>query len=109
MTEDIDPQDRPVPIKEVWRCDKCLLVQFATDDPRCRRCKHHRSSVAQTTEVPGQERTEDSGLVAIQRELAEQGKALERVERRIRQLEVDSVQRLQGIPRERREPEELVN
>jgi hypothetical protein len=95
--------------KKVWRCEKCSLVQFLEKDLRCRRCRSVCDSrVAQAAEAG---RAEDAGLAALQREVAEQGKILERLESRIRRVEVESLQRLQGTTQERRETgrEELVN
>lgn len=95
--------------KKVWRCEKCSLVQFLADDLRCRRCRNAYDS--RVTEPTGTGRAEDADLAALQREVAEQRKALERLEGRIRRVEVESIQGLQEITQDRRETrrEGLVN
>ena len=95
--------------KKVWRCKKCALVQFLEKDLRCRRCKSVCDSLV--AQAPEAGRAEDPGLAALQRDVAEQGKMMERLESRIRRVEVESLQRSQGTTQERRESgrEELVN
>ncbi len=94
--------------KKIWRCEKCLLVQYLEADLRCRRC---RSSYDLGMIQASGGRAESTDLAALQREVAEQGKALERLEGRIRRVEVESVQGLQGITQDRQDTrqEGLVN
>ena len=88
---------------EVWRCEKCGLVQHRGKDFRCRRCKQLSNMAAKMRSGDKEDpRTNEGGRLPLDKQVAEHGKTLElhdklfeQFETRIRQLEVESVQKSQ--------------
>ncbi len=77
----------PAPGKEMWRCEKCGLLQYRGKDFQCRRCDPMATQ---------------GGHFALEKEIAEHGEALKLqrklvkdLEKRIRQLEVELVKKSQ--------------
>jgi hypothetical protein len=96
--------------KESWRCESCGLIQPRGKDSQCRRCKKH--AVFQMTmsleRIPEDSSIDESGQLALEGEIAEHGETLKEhdkifrnFEKRIRQLELESLQKSQEYAEER--------
>lgn len=94
-----------------WYCPKCGLLQKLEKDVRCRRCAYALESKLAKQPSKAEEMSSEQGRPEVLNQIAKHGQALQELEKRIRQLEKESV--LQGIrdarPVSGRQPAKMVN
>jgi hypothetical protein len=105
------------PEKDAWRCESCGLVQPRKKGFQCRRCKQI-SSLQATVAIEKMEESlaNEPDQVALGRDVAEHSQALKLysrmfkdLEKRIRQLEVEAVQKSQEAAQENPRQQELIH
>jgi hypothetical protein len=89
--------------KETWRCEGCGLVQSRSTDFQCRRCKEKSAlRFVMAYEIVGDSGPDESAQSALEGEVAQHGETLKAhsrlfkdIEKRLRQVELESVKRSQ--------------